>query len=115
MHEESKQPAPPAQIVALRELQATGAAGGNRLVQPGLSLVSGVKVKVEVLVGEAEMTIQELFDLRGDSVVVLDRLHDAPVSVRLDGKTIATGALVVVGDHFGVRIGDILPAQTAAE
>lgn len=114
MHDESKHAAPPAQIVALRELPA-GGAGGQKLLNGGLSIVSGVKVKVDVWVGEAEMTIQQLFDLRTESVVVLDQLYDAPVSVRLDGQTIATGSLVVVGDHFGVKVSNILPATTVAE
>lgn len=114
MHEESKHIAPPAQIVTLRELPA-GATSGQKLLNGGLSIVSGVKVKVDVWVGEAEMTIQQLFDLRAESVVILDQLYDAPVSVRLDGQTIATGTLVVVGDHFGVKVSDILPAPALAE
>lgn len=104
---------PSAQIVSLRELPA-GEASGPRLLDGNLSLISGVKVRVEVMVGNAELTVADLFALQKGSVVSLDQLHHAPLTVRLDGKTIAHGTLVVVGDNFGIRISEILPTAAIA-
>lgn len=103
---------PKAQIVKLRELSGQGSGPG--LLDGNLSLISGVKVRVEVLVGSAEISVAELFGLQKDSVLTLEQLHNAPLTVRLDDKTIALGTLVVVGDNFGVRITEIAPADAAA-
>lgn len=98
---------PSAQVVSLRELSGSGS--GASLLDGNLSLISGVKVRVEVVVGSAEISVAQLFDLKKDSVMPLEQLHNAPLSIRLDGKTIALGSLVVVGDNFGVRITEITP------
>jgi flagellar motor switch protein FliN/FliY len=44
---------------------------------------------------------------KGD-LLTLDSGMDEPVSIRLDGKVIAKGHLVPVGDQFGVKISEIL-------
>lgn len=103
---------PSAQIVALRELSGSG--NGAGLLDSNLSLISGVKVRVEVVVGSAELSVAQLFDLKMDSVLALEQLHNTPLSVRLDGKTVALGTLVVVGDNFGVRITEIAPEAAAS-
>lgn len=96
-----------AKIVSLGELKPTSQAG-SKMFEGNFSIIAGVKVNVEVVVGAAELSVQELFALQQGSVVALSQLHDAPLEVRLDEKTIALGSLVVVGENFGVRITDIL-------
>jgi len=103
-----------AQNVNLQEFSGREA-HGPRLLEGNLSIISGVKVKVEVVVGSTEMTVGELFALQEGSVVGLEQLRDAPLVVRLEGRTIARGSLVVVGDNFGIRLSEILPtADTSA-
>jgi len=99
---------PSAQIVNLQELPDQSPSG-PRLLEGNLSIISGVKVKIEVVVGSAEMTVSDLFALKSGSVVSLDQRRDAPLSVRLDGRTIAQGTLVVIGDSFGICISEVLP------
>lgn len=82
---------------------------GNNLFNGNLSLIKDVKVKLEVIVGHTEVTVGELFSFKEQSVVKLDTATNAPVDIRLDGKTIAKGYLVVVEDNFGVCIDEILP------
>lgn len=72
-----------------------------------LDLVEHVTVKLSVALGGAEMPIGKLFALRMGDVVALDRDVDAPVDVRLHGKTVARGHLVAIGDKFGVRIAEL--------
>ncbi len=105
---------PAAQIVNLQELPAAAAAGPC-LLDGNLSIISGVKVKIEVVVGSAEMSVGELFDLKGGALVELDQLRDAPLALRLDGRTIAHGTLVVVGDSFGIRISQVLPVASTVQ
>jgi flagellar motor switch protein FliN len=83
------------------------ATSGPALLDGNLSLVAGVKVSVEVVVGNAQLSIGELFALQSGSVVKLDQMKDAPVALRLDGKVVALGKLVVVDENFGIRITEI--------
>jgi len=72
-----------------------------------LDLVGHVKVKLSIALGGAEISIDKLFSLTPDDVITLDRSVDAPVDIILNGKVIAHGALVAVGDNFGVRVTQI--------
>ena len=98
------------QPVDLQQLkESTGQ--GNHLFSGNLALIQDVKVKLEVIVGQAEVTVGELFSFKEQSVVKLNAATNAPVDVRLDGKTIARGYLVVADDNFGVCINEILPVK----
>ena len=72
-----------------------------------LDLVGHVKVRLAVGLGGAEITVAKLFSLAPGEVVALDREVDAPVDVMLNGKVIARGTMVAVGDKFGVRVTEI--------
>ncbi len=70
-------------------------------------LVDEVKVQLSVTLGSAEISMARLFALAAGDVVTLDRDADAPIDVRLNGKLVARGTLVAIGDKFGVRITEI--------
>ncbi len=70
-------------------------------------LIKDVKVNLSVSVGDCEISVSELFDLKDGSVISLNRDVFAPVDVMHNGKVIARGDLVAVGDNFGVRITEI--------
>lgn len=72
-----------------------------------LDLVEEVKVQLAVTLGSTEVTMGRLFALSAGDVLSLDRDADAPVDVRLNGKLVARGLLVAIGDKFGVRITEI--------
>lgn len=78
------------------------------LIKRNLSLLGHVNVKLDVVVGQTELTVDRLFALAQGDVVTLDAGLDEPVKIRLDGKTIALGHLMAVGDQFGVKITEIL-------
>jgi len=98
---------PAAKAVNLSPLESVSKTG-VKLLDGNFSIIAGLKVTVEVVVGSAELTVEELFALEKGSTLSLDQLHNAPLVVRLDGKSIATGSLVVVGENFGIRIDEIL-------
>ncbi|HYM34067.1 MAG TPA: FliM/FliN family flagellar motor switch protein [Steroidobacteraceae bacterium] len=81
----------------------------GRALGERMELVEQVPVRLTVTLGETEMNIGKLFALAPNDVVALDRDADAPVDVRLNGRIVARGALVAVGDKFGVRITEIQP------
>ncbi|HRP07974.1 MAG TPA: FliM/FliN family flagellar motor switch protein [Gemmatimonadales bacterium] len=63
---------------------------------------------VTVEFGSTTMTIQEALELAPGSVIQLDRLLGDPVEVRISDRRLAEAEVVVVGDHFGVRITRVL-------
>jgi flagellar motor switch protein FliN/FliY len=73
-----------------------------------LEMLKHVNVELEVAIGEATLTVAELFALRAGSVLTLNRLVEEPVEVLLNGKIVAAGHLAVSGECLGVRITDIL-------
>jgi flagellar motor switch protein FliN/FliY len=91
----------------LATLSGTAADKAPRLGER-LDLIEHVNVRLVVTLGEAEMNVARLFSLGAGDVVALDRDVDAPVDLRLNGKVVARGTLVAVGDRFGVRVGEIL-------
>lgn len=94
------------QPVELQPISASNAPG-KTLVDSGIKLIGNVKVKVHAVVGEAELTVSELFALKEGSSIKLDVLANAPIDLYLDNKLIAKGDLVVVDDSFGIQITQI--------
>jgi flagellar motor switch protein FliN/FliY len=94
-------------MLKLEELTG-GDAAGKRLLGENLDLIRALKVRLTVSVGHCELTVKELFELRENAVLTLDRDTREPVEVWLDGKLVARGALVAVDDAFGVRITEIV-------
>jgi flagellar motor switch protein FliN/FliY len=66
-----------------------------------------VKVRLQVRVGEAQMTVGELLGARESEVLVLDRALEQPVDLLLEGKVVARGQLVAVDGAFAVRITEL--------
>ena len=94
------------QSIELSELEKKGS-DGKALLDANLELIKDVKVSLQVLLGEAELQVEELFNLSQDSVVKLDRDISAPVDILLNGKLFARGKLVAADDNFGVQITQI--------
>lgn len=69
-----------------------------------IDLIKGVNVRLDVYVGDADISVGELFDLKQNSVIALKKDVGAPVDILLNGKVIAKGELSAVDDKFGVRI-----------
>lgn len=81
---------------------------GSPLFSSNIDLVKNVKVKLIVRLGSAEITVDELFNLKSGSVVKLDKETTMPIDVELEGRIVAKGTLVAVDDNFGIKITDIM-------
>nr|WP_245897830.1 flagellar motor switch protein FliN [Pseudoprimorskyibacter insulae] len=71
-------------------------------------MLANIKVRMTVEVGRTQITIQELLKLSEGSVVELDRMAGDPLDILVNGTPIAKGEVVVVGEKFGIRFGDIV-------
>lgn len=94
------------QHVELEEARETEERGPSLMsdVHP----LHSVKVRLQVRVGQADMSVGELLAARENEVLVLDRTVNDPVDLTLDGKVVARGQLVAVADGtFGLRITEL--------
>lgn len=78
------------------------------LVKRDFSLLGHVNVKLDVLLGSAQINVDRLFSLGRGDCIELDAGLDAPVILQLDDKPIARGHLMAIGDNFGLKIVEIL-------
>jgi flagellar motor switch protein FliN/FliY len=63
---------------------------------------------VAIEFGRTTMAVQEVLDLGPGSVIQLDRMVGEPVDIYVSDRRLAEGEVVVVGEHFGVRITRVL-------
>ncbi len=73
-----------------------------------IDLIKDIPVQLSVELGRARITIRELLQLSQGSVVELSNLAGEPMDILINGFLIAQGEVVVVGDHYGVRLTDIV-------
>jgi flagellar motor switch protein FliN/FliY len=64
-----------------------------------------------VEVGRAKITIRDLLRLNEGSVIELDRLAGDPLDILINGTMIAKGEVVMVGERFGIRFGEIVEPE----
>lgn len=69
-----------------------------------LELLLDVSLNVTVELGRKEMRFGEVLNLGKGSLVELNKIADEPVDIYVNQSKIAEGEVVVVDDHFGVRI-----------
>ena len=73
-----------------------------------INFLLDIPLELTVEVGRRSMTMGELIDLMPGTVVELDRPAGSQLDIMANGKVIAKGEAVVVGDRYGVRILEIV-------
>jgi flagellar motor switch protein FliN/FliY len=63
------------------------------------------------VVGSTTLTLEEVLNLGPGSVVELDNLVGESVDIKVNGKLVAKGEIVVVEERFGVKITDIVEKE----
>jgi flagellar motor switch protein FliN/FliY len=71
-----------------------------------------VPMPVIIEIGRTSMTLSQILDLSPGSVFELDRLVGDTVDILVSDRKLAEGEVVVVGDHFGVRVTRVLADPT---
>ena len=90
------------------ELLGGAASGGNSPVERILDL----PLTIHVELGHRRMRVDDLLQVAVGSVLELDTAAGAPLGIYANQTLIAQGEAVVVGDHYGVRVTEILtPAE----
>ena len=79
-----------------------------------LSMLLDLSMAVSIELGRTRMTVQEILRLGRGSVIQLDRLAGEPIDVYVGDRRFAEREVVVINEHFGIRITRIISAITEA-
>ncbi len=87
-----------------------GSLGGSEEAseKQNLDLLLDVPIPVTVEVGRTTMTLDEILALGPGSIVSLDKKAEEPVDLRVNGKLVARGEVVMVDDCYGLRVTQLL-------
>jgi len=111
-HGGAHQPAADPEPAAFPSLErARGAALGLNQIDPAaIGMLANVEIDVAVHLGQTRRSIREILGMSPGSVVELDRLAGEPVDILVNGRQVARGEVVVIGENFGVRITELMTA-----
>ncbi|AEA33198.1 flagellar motor switch protein FliN [Hippea maritima] len=69
-----------------------------------LNLIMDIDLDVKIRIGDKNMLIKDILDLKDGSIIELDKNIEEPMDILVNGKVVAKGIVVVVGGKFGVKI-----------
>lgn len=78
-----------------------------------LPVLLDMKVEITVRLGTCQLPMREMLILSPDTVVQLDQRANDPVGIYINGTLLARGDVVVVEDHFGVKILELIEPKDA--
>lgn len=70
--------------------------------------VLDIPIELTVVLGRCKMSIKDVLEIGRGTVIELDTFVDEEVEILANGKVIAYGQIVVVGQNFGIKINNIL-------
>jgi flagellar motor switch protein FliN/FliY len=77
----------------------------------GADHLGRIRVRATVELGASQMLVRDVAKLRPGSVVQLERLVGEPADLVVNGLLLARGNVVVVDDHLGLRITEMVSAD----
>jgi flagellar motor switch protein FliN/FliY len=80
-----------------------------------MAMLMDLTLPLSIELGRTRMTVQDILRLGRGSVVQLERLAGEPIDLYVADRRFAEGEVVVLGEHFGVRITRIISNITTPE
>jgi len=78
---------------------------GVDLASPrNIDMLMDVEMEIYVELGKKTMLVKDILKLGKGSVVELEKAAGEPLGIFVNGRKLAEGEVVVVDDHFGIRI-----------
>ena len=74
-----------------------------------------IEVEMNAEFDSVKITLAELKNIEDGLVVDLTSLYDNNVTLKVEGKPIASGSLVIVNDRYGVKINNVIAKGTPTE
>lgn len=92
-------------------VQKKAAANSPETTHKNLDLLMDVNLQITVELGRRDMNFGDILQLGRGSVVELNKMADEPVDIYVNRSKIAEGEVVVVDEHFGVRVTKLLSSS----
>lgn len=99
------------EIIFGRHTVFEGNAMSGRSQDHNINLLKDVELDVHVELGRAELPLGKVLQLAKGSVLELEELAGEPVYMLVNGHRIADGEVVVIDEHFGVRISNFTKSK----
>lgn len=74
-------------------------------------LILDVPVAISIELGRTRVCVEGLLEFRTGSVIKLDKPAGEPLDIYANQQLVARGEAVIIGDHFGVRIIDVVAPE----
>ncbi len=110
MDESAAPSAPAARAPQLTEFEQTMMS----TTEVPIGMLLDLTLPVSIELGRTSMTVQEILRLGRGSVIQLERLAGEPIDIYVGDRRFAEGEVVVLGEHFGVRITRVLANPSAS-
>jgi len=85
--------------------------GNGKTDTHSMDLLKDVELDVSVELGRIELPLGKVLQLAKGSVIELEKLAGEPVDILVNGNRIALGEVVVIDEHFGVRISSLVTTK----
>ena len=72
------------------------------------NLVMDIPVSLSVELGQTQLEVRDVLNLAAGSVIELNRPQEEPVDIRINGRLIARGEIVLVKNNLAVKISELV-------
>jgi len=79
-----------------------------------IGTIGEVGVRAQVVLGEVTLSVDRLASMGPGSIVELESIAGEPVDFSVSGEVVAKGEVVVIDEHFGIRITELVGEPRAA-
>ena len=87
--------------------------GGGDMNENNTNLWDSIQVDMSAEFDKVKVTLGELKSIEEGLVVDLCSVYDNKIHLKVGGKIVADGELVIINDRFGVRIGSVKDSEEA--
>jgi flagellar motor switch protein FliN/FliY len=72
------------------------------------NLVMDIPVSLSVELGQTQLEVRDVLNLAAGSIIELNKLQEEPVDIRINGRLIARGEVVLVKNNLAVKISELI-------
>jgi flagellar motor switch protein FliN len=73
-----------------------------------LGRIGEVMVPVEVVLGRTTHRVEDVAQIGPGTIIALESIAGEPVELRAGGEVIGMGEVVIIDEHFGLRVTSVI-------
>lgn len=76
-----------------------------------MDLLLKIPLEISVQLGDTHMLVNDLIQLGQGSIIELSKNATSEMELYINGKLLGRGEVVVINEHFGIRVAKIIPPE----